>query len=86
MPSSPSLKGCEPIYSNGTGINGDPDAGTKGCSSGSLPPYVVNTTDSGDIQRALAFAKDRNLRLAIKNTEHNGSGRYALIDRWKILG
>ncbi|KAF4853961.1 FAD-linked oxidoreductase patO [Colletotrichum siamense] len=75
VPSSPSLKGCEPIYSNGTSINGDPDAGSKGCSSGSLPPYVVNATDSGDIQRALAFAKDRNLRLAIKNTGHNGSGR-----------
>ncbi|KAI8216233.1 hypothetical protein K4K54_013208 [Colletotrichum sp. SAR 10_86] len=75
VPSSPSLKGCEPIYSNGTSINGDPDAGSKGCSSGSLPPYVVNATDPGDIQRALAFAKDRNLRLAIKNTGHNGSGR-----------
>ncbi|KAF5514854.1 putative FAD-linked oxidoreductase [Colletotrichum fructicola] len=75
VPSSPSLKGCEPIYSNGTSINGDPDAGIKGCSSGFLPPYVVNATDSGDIQRALAFAKDRNLRLAIKNTGHNGSGR-----------
>ncbi|KAJ3956294.1 hypothetical protein N0V92_007156 [Colletotrichum tropicale] len=86
VPSSPSLKGCEPIYSNGTSINGDPDAGSKGCSSGFLPPYVVNATDSGDIQRALAFAKDRNLRLAIKNTGHNGSSRYALIDRWKILG
>ncbi|KAI8267230.1 FAD binding domain protein [Colletotrichum sp. SAR11_239] len=75
VPSSPSLKGCEPIYPNGTSINGDPDAGSKGCSLGALPPYVVNASDSGDIQRALAFAKDRNLRLAIKNTGHNGSGR-----------
>ncbi|EQB49296.1 hypothetical protein CGLO_11373 [Colletotrichum gloeosporioides Cg-14] len=75
VPSSPSLKGCEPIYPNGTSINGDPDAGSKGCSLGALPPYVVNASDSGDIQRALAFAKDRNLRLTIKNTGHSGSGR-----------
>ncbi|KAH9226324.1 hypothetical protein K456DRAFT_1933660 [Colletotrichum gloeosporioides 23] len=75
VPSSPSLKGCEPIYPNGTSINGDPDAGSKGCSLGALPAYVVNATDSGDIQKALAFAKDRKLRLAIKNTRHNGSGR-----------
>jgi hypothetical protein len=67
---------CNPIYPNGTSVAGDPDAGTKGCSLGSLPPYVVNATDASHVQAALKFATAWNLRTNIKNTGHNGSGRY----------
>lgn len=70
-----SVKGCPPIYPNGTSINGDPDAGKKGCSLGSLPPYVVNATDSSDIQQTLAFAKENNIRVIVKNTGHSGVSR-----------
>ncbi|OHW96854.1 FAD binding domain-containing protein [Colletotrichum incanum] len=66
---------CVPIYPNGTRVNGDPDAGKRGCSLGALPPYVVNVTDASQVQQAVKFAKQRNLRVVIKNTGHNGAGR-----------
>ncbi|KAF6820887.1 FAD binding domain protein [Colletotrichum plurivorum] len=75
VPSPWSNSSCNPIYPNGTSVAGDPDAGKKGCSLGALPPYVVNATDASDVQKALRFAKKRNLRVTIKNTGHNGSGR-----------
>jgi hypothetical protein len=66
---------CNPIYPNGTSVTGDVHAGARGCSIGMYPPYVVNATDASHIQAALRFATDKNLRLTIKNTGHNGSGR-----------
>ncbi|KAH8586194.1 hypothetical protein B0O99DRAFT_529182 [Bisporella sp. PMI_857] len=66
---------CYPIYPNGTSIASDPDAGERGCSIGSLPPYVINATDAGHVQAALKFARKWNLRLTVKNTGHNGAGR-----------
>lgn len=66
---------CYPIYPNGTSIAGDPDAGERGCSIGSLPPYVINATDVGHVQAGLKFARKWNLRLTVKNTGHNGAGR-----------
>ncbi|KAI1393360.1 FAD-binding domain-containing protein [Hypoxylon trugodes] len=66
---------CDPIYPNGTSIYGDESAGQKGCSLGALPEYIVDVTDSSQIQAALMFAKERNLRINIKNTGHNGAGR-----------
>ncbi|KAM3079449.1 hypothetical protein ACMFMG_005880 [Clarireedia jacksonii] len=66
---------CNPIYPNGTSVAGDPEAGKKGCSLGSLPPYVVNATEPSHVQAALKFATTWNLRTNIKNTGHNDSGR-----------
>ncbi|KAI1453540.1 FAD-binding domain-containing protein [Annulohypoxylon moriforme] len=66
---------CDPIYPNGTSIYGDVLAGQKGCSLGGLPQYAVNVTDPSHIQTTLKFAKQRNLRVNIKNTGHNGAGR-----------
>ncbi|KAH9204370.1 hypothetical protein DL95DRAFT_496590 [Leptodontidium sp. 2 PMI_412] len=66
---------CNPIYPNGTSVAGDPNAGETGCSIGAYPVYVVNTTEANDVQVALKFAKKWNVRLNIKNTGHNGSGR-----------
>ncbi|KAJ0419553.1 hypothetical protein BJY00DRAFT_302129 [Aspergillus carlsbadensis] len=66
---------CNPILPNGTSVTGDPRAGKKGCSIGSYPVYVVNATDASHVQAALQFAQRWNLRINIKNTGHNGSGR-----------
>ncbi|KAH8898411.1 FAD binding domain protein [Thozetella sp. PMI_491] len=67
--------GCDPIYPNGTSIFGDTYAGQTGCSVGSLSPYIVNATEASHVQAALKFAKERNLRLNIKNTGHGGELR-----------
>ncbi|KAL0256807.1 hypothetical protein SLS55_009204 [Diplodia seriata] len=62
---------CNPIYPNGTSVAGDPNAGSKGCSIGNYPPYVVNATEAGHVQAAVKFAIDHNLRLNVKNTGHS---------------
>ncbi|KAG6356294.1 hypothetical protein INS49_015681 [Diaporthe citri] len=46
----------------------------KGCHLGSLPPYVVNATDSSDFQQTLAFAEN-NIMVIIKNNGHSGVAR-----------
>ncbi|KAI0479882.1 hypothetical protein F4859DRAFT_530027 [Xylaria cf. heliscus] len=76
---------CNPIYPNGTSITGDVDAGKKGCSIGMYPPYVVNATDASHVQAAVKFAKEKNIRLSIKNTGHRGSGTntgYGSLSIW----
>ncbi|EFY84435.1 FAD binding domain protein [Metarhizium acridum CQMa 102] len=67
---------CDAVYPNGTSLGGDPLAGSRGCSLGRYPPYVVNATDAADVQAAVKFAKRWNLRLNVKNTGH-GSYRSA---------
>ena len=76
---------CDPIYPNGTSIYGDVTAGQKGCSQGGLPQYVVNVTDPGHVQTTLKFSKERNLRVNIKNTGHNGAGRQVESLPWLSL-
>ncbi|KAI0465647.1 FAD-binding domain-containing protein [Xylaria cf. heliscus] len=62
---------CNPIYDNGTSTAGDTLAGSHGCTLGKYPPYSVNAATAEHIQAAVIFAKDRNLRLNVKNTGHN---------------
>ncbi|KAF1815660.1 FAD-binding domain-containing protein [Eremomyces bilateralis CBS 781.70] len=66
---------CNPIYSNGTSITGDPTAGERGCSIGKYPAYVVNATTAEQVQATVRFAVKNNIRLNIKNTGHNYPGR-----------
>ncbi|KAF2964044.1 hypothetical protein GQX73_g9539 [Xylaria multiplex] len=76
---------CNPIYSNGTSITGDANAGKKGCSIGMYPHYVVNATEASHVQAAVKFAKANNIRLIIKNTGHRGSGKntgYGSLSIW----
>jgi hypothetical protein len=47
---------------------GDPDNGT--CTHGGFPIYAVNISNVGQIQLAINFARNANLRLVIKNTGH----------------
>lgn len=46
----------------------DPNSGT--CTHGGYPVYAVNISNVGQIQLAINFARNANLRLVIKNTGH----------------
>ncbi|KAJ5754811.1 hypothetical protein N7533_004354 [Penicillium manginii] len=75
---------CPPLYPDGTGISGDPDAESKGCSLGTLSPYVINATTAKHVQSALKFAAKNNLRINVKNTGHNPekSSAYGSLGIW----
>ncbi|KAI5866128.1 FAD-binding domain-containing protein [Durotheca rogersii] len=45
------------------------------CTQGAFPEYVVNVSTVRQIQVAVNFARNRNLRLVIKNTGHEFVGR-----------
>ncbi|KAL0942983.1 FAD-linked oxidoreductase-like protein 18 [Colletotrichum truncatum] len=64
---------CNPIYENGTSTAGDALAGSRGCSLGKYPAYSVNVSRAEDVQAAVKFAAEHNLRLNVKNTGHNGA-------------
>ncbi|KAK4450463.1 putative fad binding domain-protein [Podospora aff. communis PSN243] len=48
---------------------------TGNCTQGGFPVYVVNATTVRDIQAAVNFARNKNVRLIIKNTGHDFGGR-----------
>ncbi|KAH8667106.1 hypothetical protein BX600DRAFT_436471 [Xylariales sp. PMI_506] len=41
------------------------------CTLGGLPSYIVNVTNVAQIQLAINFARNRNIRLVVKNTGHD---------------
>ncbi|KAK5662481.1 hypothetical protein OQA88_8392 [Cercophora sp. LCS_1] len=45
------------------------------CTRGGFPEYVVNATTVKHIQAAINFARNKNVRLVIKNTGHDFGGR-----------
>lgn len=61
-----------PIYEGLTCI---PDGQTGACTLGGYPSYVVNVTTVAQIQLAINFARNLNLRFVIKNTGHDFLGR-----------
>jgi len=56
---------CQPpaIYNSGN------------CNQGGYPTYVINATTVADIQTAVNFARNTGIRLVIKNTGHDFSGK-----------
>ncbi|KAK3934049.1 hypothetical protein QBC46DRAFT_429343 [Diplogelasinospora grovesii] len=48
---------------------------TGNCTQGGYPVYVVNATRVRHIQMGINFARNRNLRLVIKNSGHDFAGR-----------
>ncbi|KAK4238606.1 hypothetical protein C8A03DRAFT_33358 [Achaetomium macrosporum] len=48
---------------------------TGTCTRGGFPEYVVNATTVTHIQAAVNFARNKNVRLVIKNTGHDFGGR-----------
>ena len=45
------------------------------CGQGSVPPVGVDARSAGDVQAAINFVKQHNLKLAVKNTGHDYFGR-----------
>lgn len=45
------------------------------CELGNYVRYAVNASGPADIQRAIAFAASKNIRLVIRNTGHGASPR-----------
>lgn len=62
------------VYFQGTTCLPTLDAASP-CTPGGVPAYVVNVTRPAQISAAIAFARDRNVRLVIKNTGHDVSGK-----------
>ncbi|KAL4976919.1 FAD binding domain protein [Aspergillus desertorum] len=50
---------------------------TGTCTQGGYPTYVVNATTVAQIQLAVNFARNLNLRLVVKNTGHDFNGKAA---------
>ncbi|OBT51152.1 hypothetical protein VE04_08193 [Pseudogymnoascus sp. 24MN13] len=54
------------------------------CNQGRIPLYSAMVQSVEDIQKAVIFARDYNLRLVIKNTGHDSSGRSSSPDSFQI--
>lgn len=48
---------------------------TKGCTQGGFPWYVINATTPKHIQAGVNFARNTGVRLVVKNTGHDFSGK-----------
>ncbi|KAK3346469.1 hypothetical protein B0T25DRAFT_624894 [Lasiosphaeria hispida] len=58
-----------PIYQGSTCLPTD-DPGSRTCTLGAFPTYTVNVSSVRQIQLAVNFARNANLRLVVKNTGH----------------
>lgn len=74
-----------PFFAN---MSCDPFTGVHApCEIGAYVPYAVNASDASDYAATLAFAKEHNIRLVIRNTGHDyfgkstGAGALALWTR-----
>ena len=56
-------------------MTGDPAAGSKGCTIGEYPVYVVNATEADHVSTALKWADQQSVRVVVKNTGHSYPGR-----------
>lgn len=62
-----------PVYQGLTcQVTTDP---TQNCTLGAFPYYAVNVSTVAQIQLAVNFARSLNLRLVVKNTGHDFSGK-----------
>ncbi|KAL4265464.1 oxygen-dependent FAD-linked oxidoreductase family protein [Pleurotus pulmonarius] len=61
----------------------DPTSGN--CTQGTYPVYVVDARKTSDIQHAVNFARNHNIRLVIKNTGHDFAGKSAGLASLSIL-
>ncbi|VBB84805.1 Putative FAD binding domain dehydrogenase [Podospora comata] len=66
------------------------DPRSSNCTHGAFPVYAVNATNVQQIQLAINFARNTNIRLVIKNTGHcylgKSTGAGALIDGFEQGG
>jgi FAD/FMN-containing dehydrogenase len=54
------------------------------CNQGRIPLYSATVRSAQHVQKAVIFAKEHNLRLVVKNTGHDGSGRSSSPDSFQI--
>lgn len=47
----------------------------KNCTIGGFPPYAINATSAKDVQLGVNFARSNGIRIVIKNTGHDFSGK-----------
>ncbi|MCO5611704.1 hypothetical protein L7F22_065962 [Adiantum nelumboides] len=52
-----------------------PDFAYTACYQGAVPAYAVRVSETSDVQAAIRFATQHNLRLTIKSTGHDVMGR-----------
>ncbi|GIC93736.1 uncharacterized protein Aud_010224 [Aspergillus udagawae] len=55
------------------------------CHQGRMPLYSARVQSTADVQAAVRFAAERDLRLVIKNTGHDSVGRSSALDSFQIL-
>lgn len=48
---------------------------SKGCTQGGFPMYVINATTPKHVQAGVNFARNTGVRLVVKNTGHDFSGK-----------
>lgn len=48
---------------------------SKGCTTGGFPMYVINATTPRHVQAGVNFARNTGVRLVVKNTGHDFSGK-----------
>ncbi|KAH7067483.1 FAD binding domain protein [Paraphoma chrysanthemicola] len=76
---------CNPIYPNGTSVTEDLDAGSRGCSIGSYPAYIINATTAEQVSSGFKWAEKYNIRVVVKSTGHSYTGRslgYGSLSIW----
>ncbi|KAL4959597.1 uncharacterized protein BDV14DRAFT_184338 [Aspergillus stella-maris] len=56
----------------------------RSCKQGSVPRRYVDARDVEDVKRTLAFARERGLRLVVKNTGHDYRGRSSAPDAFAL--
>ncbi|KAF2195140.1 FAD-binding domain-containing protein [Zopfia rhizophila CBS 207.26] len=61
-------------YFQGTSCEPSTNPSTP-CTRGGTPEYVVNVSSAAQISSAIKFAKEKNVRLVVKNTGHDVSGK-----------
>ncbi|KAL4942348.1 hypothetical protein BDV06DRAFT_211930 [Aspergillus oleicola] len=79
--------GCQSTGDNCAVKKAVPDLETpveRKCKQGSVPRRYVDAQGVGDVQRTLAFAKEKGLRLVVKNTGHDYRGRSSGPDAFAL--
>ncbi|EPE32917.1 FAD-binding protein [Glarea lozoyensis ATCC 20868] len=62
----------------------DVNSGRRSCNQGRVPIYSAVVQSPQHVRKAVKFAKKHNLRLAIKSTGHDTSGRSSSPDSFQI--
>ncbi|KAI1024240.1 hypothetical protein LB504_005371 [Fusarium proliferatum] len=81
-----------PLYANNSCLPpGAPGYNkTAGCHVGGYPSYIVNATSDEQIALAVKWASERNIRIVVKGTGHDLSGRLVFLVQfdpdWRVPG